>query len=229
VFWVALAGVFLTATYVGRMLILTFGGEYKGGEQSEHGSEPVDAHHGPSEPHESPPLMLLPLVVLAVLAAVAGFANLGDDFTTLIDGWLPHETEELVTHGDFKLWIALASTAAGLGGLGTAWLIYQVQVLKPEKIAAFLQPLPEILENKYYLDHLYENVIVKNGLLGGIALVVSLWDRYVVDGAVNGVGRLTRWTSGQMRNLQAGQAQLYATFVVLGVVGAIAGILVVNP
>jgi NADH-quinone oxidoreductase subunit L len=104
-----------------------------------------------------------------------------------------------------------------------------VQVIKSEKIAAFLQPLPEILENKYYLDALYENVIVKSGLLGGIALLVSLWDKYVVDGAVNGTGRLTRWTSEQMRGVQAGQAQLYATFVVLGVVGAIAGILVVNP
>ena len=240
VFWIALAGVFLTATYVGRMLILTFAGEYKGGEPVSHGGsheatdEPEEeqaptAHQAPGTPHESPPLMLLPLVVLAVLAAVAGFANIGDDFTTLLSGWLPKETEELATEGDFKMWIALASTGAGIAGLLTAWLIYQVQVIKSEKIAAFLQPLPEILENKYYLDALYENVIVKSGLLGGIALLVSLWDKYVVDGAVNGTGRLTRWTSEQMRGLQAGQAQLYATFVVLGVVGAIAGILVVNP
>lgn len=229
VFWVALVGVFLTATYVGRMLILTFAGEYRGGEPSAHGAAPADSHHGPSEPHESPPVMLWPLIALAVLAAVAGFANLGDDFTTLIDGWLPHDTEELVTHGGFKLWIALASTAAGLAGLGAAWLIYQVQAVKSERIAAFLQPLPEILENKYYLDALYEDAVVKGGVLGTIGLGVSLWDKYVVDGVVNGTGRLTRWTSGQMRNLQAGQAQLYATFVVLGVVGAIAGILVVNP
>ena len=102
-------------------------------------------------------------------------------------------------------------------------------MIKPERIAAFLQPLPEILENKYYLDALYENVIVKSGLLGGIALVVSLWDKYVIDGVVNGIGRLTRWSSEQMRVVQAGQVQLYATVAVLGVVGAIAGILVVNP
>jgi NADH-quinone oxidoreductase subunit L len=228
VFWIALAGVFMTALYVGRMLIMTFAGEYRGGEPASHGADPPDEHHGPSAPHESPPVMLLPLVVLAVLAAVAGFANIDDDFTTLIDGWLPRETEELVTHGDFKMWIALASTGAGLGGLLTAWLIYKVQVIKPERIAAFLQPLPEILENKYYLDALYENVIVKSGLLGSIALVVSLWDKYVIDGVVNGIGRLTRWSSEQMRVVQAGQVQLYATVAVLGVAGAIAGILVVN-
>ncbi len=238
VFWIALPGVFLTALYVGRMMILTFAGEYKGGEPVSHGA-PAPGQVGnlppgvtggeAGTPHESPPVMLLPLVVLAVLAAVAGFANIGDDFTTLLSGWLPEETEELATEGDFKMWIALASTGAGIAGLLTAWLVYQVQVVKSEKIAAFLQPLPEILENKYYLDALYENVIVKSGLLGGVALLVSLWDKYVVDGAVNGTGRLTRWTSEQMRGLQAGQAQLYATFVVLGVVGAIAGILVVNP
>ena len=160
---------------------------------------------------------------------MAGFANINDDFATLLDGWLPHETEELVTHGEFKIWIALASTGAGVAGLLTAWLVYQVQALKSEKIAAFLQPLPEILENKYYLDVFYENILVKSGLLGGIAFAVSLWDKYVVDGVVNGVGRLTRWSSEQMRVVQAGQAQLYAAVAVLGVVGAIAGILVVNP
>jgi len=240
VFWIALAGVFVTALYVGRMIILTFFGEYKGGEPITHGGahgaagepaqeHPPTAHHQPSTPHESPPVMLFPLAVLALLAAVAGFANLGDDMTHLISGWLPQETEELATEGDFKMWIALASTGAGIAGLAVAWLIYQVQVLKSEKIAAFLQPLPEILENKYYLDTLYEDVLIKGGLLRGIGLLVSMWDQYVVDGFVNGVGRLTRWTSGQMRALQAGQAQLYATFVILGVVGAIAGILVVNP
>ncbi len=240
VFWIALAGVFLTALYVGRMLILTFGGEYRGGEAVSHGGAHAapdesaeehapTAHYEPSAPHESPPVMLLPLVVLAVLAAVAGFANIGDDITTLLSGWLPRQTEELATEGDFKMWIALASTAAGLGGLFVAWLIYQVQVLKSEKIAAFLQPLPEILENKYYLDTLYEDVLVKGGLLGGIGVLVSMWDKYVVDGVVNGTGRLTRWSAEQIRMVQAGQAQLYATFVILGIVGAIAGILVVHP
>src|SRR6266498_230177 len=86
VFVVALIGVFLTAVYVGRMLFLTFGGEYKGGEEPEHG----DAG-GHSEPHESPALMLAPLVVLAVMAAVAGFVNIDDGLETLIEDWLPKE------------------------------------------------------------------------------------------------------------------------------------------
>ena len=224
VFVVALIGVFLTAVYVGRMLFLTFGGEYKGGEEPEHGEAGENA-----EPHESPPLMLVPLVALAVMAAVAGFVNLDDGLETLIVGWLPKESEELVTHGGFQWWIALSSTAAGLAGLGVAWLVYGARVVQPERVRHFAEPLPEILENKYYLDWLYEEFFVRGVVLGGAARLLSLWDRYVIDGAVNGIGTVARWGADQARLLQAGQAQLYASAMLIGVVGAIAGILIIDP
>jgi len=224
VFVVALIGVFLTAVYVGRMLFLTFGGEYKGGEEPEHGEAGENA-----EPHESPPLMLVPLVALAVMAAVAGFVNLDDGLETLIVGWLPKESEELVTHGGFQWWIALSSTAAGLAGLGAAWLVYGARVVQPERVRHFAEPLPEILENKYYLDWLYEEFFVRGVVLGGAARLLSLWDRYVIDGAVNGIGTVARWGADQARLLQAGQAQLYASAMLIGVVGAIAGILIIDP
>jgi NADH-quinone oxidoreductase subunit L len=224
VFFVALSGVFLTALYVGRMLFMTFGGEYRGGESSEHDGDSVHA-----KPHESPPIMLAPLVVLAVLAAVAGFANINDDIGILIEGWIPEETESLVTHGGFKLWIALASTGAGVAGLATAWLVYGAKVVDSGRVRRALEPLPEILENKYYLDFLYEDLVVKRGVLGGAAVLLSWWDRYVIDGVVNGVATVTRWSADQVRLAQAGQAQLYATAMFVGVVGAIAGILVANP
>jgi len=221
VFFVALAGVFLTGLYVGRMLILTFGGEYRGGEEGEH------AGHG--APHESPWIMTGPLCVLAALAALAGFANIHDGVTDLLTGWLPERTHELITESGFKLWIAAASTGAGVAGLTAAWLVYGVRAIRAEDVRSALQPLPDILDNKYYLDALYEDVIVRQGVLGGVAWIVSLWDRYVVDGAVNGVAGATRWASGQLRFVQTGQAQMYAAMVLLGVAGAIAGILLVNP
>ena len=59
--------------------------------------------------------------------------------------------------------------------------------------------------------------------------LLGLWDRYVIDGVVNGVGTATRWGAEQVRQAQAGQAQLYASVMLIGVVGAIAGILIVNP
>ena len=236
VFVVALIGVFLTAVYVGRMMILTFAGEYRGGEEPEHAAGAGDdgdaqqgAPAGPRTPHESPWTMLGPLVVLAVMAAGAGFANIDGGMTTMLTGWLPKETHALVTETDFKLWIAASSMAAGAAGLLVAWLVYSVRVVSAEQVRAFAQPLPEILENKYYLDALYEDVILKRGILGGIAFLLSLWDRYVIDGVVNGVGRLTAWTSEQVRQAQTGQVQLYASMMLLGAVGAIVGILVVNP
>jgi NADH-quinone oxidoreductase subunit L len=227
VFGVALAGVFLTAIYVGRMLFLTFAGEYRGGEALEHGEH--DEHAAHREPHESPPLMLLPLVVLAVMAVIAGFFNLGDDLGVLIEGWLPVESEELVTHGGFVWWIAIASTAAGLAGLAVAWLVYGLRVMEPDRVRHIAEPVPEILENKYYLDWLYEEFFVRMVVLGGTGWVLAMWEKYVIDGIVNGVARGASWGADQVKLAQAGQAQLYASVMLIGVVGAIAGILIVNP
>jgi NADH-quinone oxidoreductase subunit L len=227
VFGVALVGVFLTAIYVGRMLILTFAGEYRGGDEPEHGD--ADAHTTHGEPHESPSLMALPLIILAVMAAIAGFFNINDDLGVLIEGWLPHETEELVTHGEFEYWIAAVSTLAGLAGLGVAWLIYGLRVVEPDRVRHIAEPIPEILENKYYLDTLYEEVIVQRVVLGGTGWLLAFWDKYVIDGVVNGIARAATWSADQVKLAQAGQAQLYASVMFIGVVGAIAGILIVNP
>jgi NADH-quinone oxidoreductase subunit L len=223
VFWVALTGVFLTALYVGRMLFMTFSGEYRGGEKPEHGD------HDTSTPHESPILMTAPLVILAILAATVGFVNIDDGVKTLVEGWLPHETEELVAHSSFELWIALASTAAGAAGLTVAWAVYYARIFDSEKIAAFLAPLPEILAAKYYMDILYEDVIVKLGLMRGTAYALSLWDKYVVDGAVNGVAVVTGLTSDGLRRAQVGQVQVYGAAMFLGLFAAVAGILIINP
>jgi NADH-quinone oxidoreductase subunit L len=228
VFFVALVGVFLTAVYVGRMLLLTFAGEYRGGEVGEHdGHATGESPH--AEPHESPPLMLIPLVLLAVMAAVAGFFNINDDIGALIEGWLPHETEELMTHGGWKWGVVISSGVAALAGLGIAWLVYGAKVVQSDRVRHYAEPLPEILENKYYLDWLYEEFFVRMVVLGGAGWVLAMWDKYVIDGIVNGVAKGANWGAEQVRLAQAGQAQLYASVMLIGVVGAIAGILIVNP
>jgi NADH-quinone oxidoreductase subunit L len=91
------------------------------------------------------------------------------------------------------------------------------------------EPIPEILENKYYLDTLYEEVIVQRVVLGGTGWLLAFWDKYVIDGVVNGIARAATWSADQVKLAQAGQAQLYASVMFIGVVGAIAGILIVNP
>jgi len=237
VFWIGLAGVFMTAIYVGRMLFMTFGGEYKGGEPIEHDEVQSEtdkehaptAHHSPGKPHESPPLMLIPLLVLAVMSAIAGLFNLDDEITTLLTGWLPEETQELITESEFEWWIAVASGAVGLAGLFVSWTIYGARWFSSENIGRALGPIPTLLENKYYLDYLYEQILVNEVLLRSAAFALDRFDRYVVDGVVNGVGRLARWSSEEVRLAQMGQAQLYGAVFLVGTVAAIAGMLLVNP
>jgi len=168
-------------------------------------------------------------VVLAILAATAGFANITGDLTVVLEGWLPHETHEHVAESSFVLWISVVSVAVGLAGLGLAWLIYSRRAVRSEDVSRKLAPLQTLLDRKYYLDDLYEGVIVKRVLLGGIAVLTDAWDRYVVDGVVNSVAALVRFGSQQLRLAQAGQAQLYGAAVFIGVVATIAGILIVNP
>ncbi len=228
-FWAMLGAVFLTALYVGRMLILTFGGEYKGGEPSEHAPPTGSGRAAEAEPHESPWIMLVPLVVLAAMAATAGFVNIGDGLSHLLEGWLSEATLERATESGFEFGIAAGSVAVGLAGLAVAWLVYGARAVRSEDVRKALQPLPEVLGNKYYLDSLYEDVIVRDGMMRGVAFALDLWDRYVVDGIVNGAATLARLSAEQLRLAQAGQAQLYGSAIFIGLVAAIAGILLVNP
>jgi len=233
IFWTALAGVFLTAVYVGRMLFLTFGGEYKGGEAPSTGS-PSGASEsakrtGQAEPHESPWVMLLPLVVLATLAATVGFVNITGGLSDVLEGWLPEETHELVAAGGFVLWISVASVAVGLAGLGLAWAIYSRKAIRAEEVSAALEPVQVLLDRKYYLDELYESVILKGVIMRGAASALHAWDRYVIDGLVNGLASLMRLSSEKVRLAQAGQAQIYGAAIFIGVVATIAGVLIANP
>jgi NADH-quinone oxidoreductase subunit L len=220
VFWAALAGVFLTAVYVGRMLILTFSGEYKGGEVSEHG--------GGGEPHESPLVMTGPLVVLAVLAATVGFVNIDGGLADFLEKALPEETHALLAHGDFQLWISVVSVGLGLAGLAVAWAVYEMKVVTSESISRTLAPLQTLLDRKYYLDDLYEDVILKGVIMRGGAMGLYVWDMLVVDGAVNRLASLTRLSSERLRLAQTGQAQLYGAAIFVGVVATVAGVLIVN-
>ncbi|MBI1885584.1 MAG: NADH-quinone oxidoreductase subunit L [Chloroflexi bacterium] len=222
IFWTALAAVFLTALYVGRMLFLTFGGEYRGGEPSEHGDHSA-------EPHESPWVIALPLVVLAALSVGAGFVNLTDGFEHLLGGSLPQEARELQTESGFSFGIAAGSVALGLAGLGVAWLVYGLRRVRSEDVREALQPLPTVLERKYYLDDLYEGVIVKGVVMGVVVWGLGLWDRYVIDGLADGIGAFARTSGERLRLAQAGQAQVYGAAIFIGVVAAIAAILLANP
>jgi NADH-quinone oxidoreductase subunit L len=213
---------FMTALYIGRVVFMTFGGEYRGGA-------PAEGHHEPSRfaPHESPWVMLGPMVFLAVAAIFSGLFNLREGVTDLLNGSLPAEIAE-GHESEFKFGIAASSVALGLAGFATAWAIYSAKLVNSESIRAAFGPVHKLVANKYYLDWLYEDIIVKRIFLGGVSRGLDLFDHYVVDGTVNATAWTIRFTAQRLRLAQAGQLQVYGAAMIIGVVLIAVGVLIVN-
>ncbi len=201
VFVVGIMTAFLTAFYVARMLWLAFGGAYR----------------GQGHPHESGPVMVVPLVVLATGAALAGFVGSPLAGTDNFGKWIA--TPLLPSEGAVTLNLALAlgSTAVALLGLGFATVLYRRGLPEREYLEA-IPPVYSLLANKYYLDDLYEGVLVR-GVTGMLAPATYWFDQRVIDGLVNGAALGTRRFSRGLRLVQSGQAQWYAAAVFLGVLG----------
>jgi NADH-quinone oxidoreductase subunit L len=198
VFVAGVVTAFLTALYVARMLWLTFGAAYR----------------GQGRPHEAGAGMLAPLVVLAVGAALGGFIGLGDNS---ISSWIA--TPQLPSEGPatLNLGLIVATTAIALLGLAVGTALYRRG--QPEH--EYLERFPVVyrtLERKFYLDDLYERVLVR-GVTGALAPATYWFDQRLVDGAVNGVGLGTRRLARGLRYVQSGQAQWYAAALFVGVVG----------
>jgi NADH-quinone oxidoreductase subunit L len=216
-FWVAMAVVFMTAFYSFRAVFLTFEGEYKGGEEPEHVSEHQDPH---GEPHESAWVMAVPLLILAVPATLFGLWNapFNQDITHLLEGALPLESEELLHHANFNWPIALGSMALALAGIGLAWAIYQAKAIRAEELQRVFGPVHTLVANKYYVDDLYEDVIVRRGVMGGFVALSQWFDTNVVDALVNGSGYASRKLGDGLRWVQSGSVQAYGSVGFAGLI-----------
>jgi len=239
---VGLVGAFLTAAYMTRCVYLTFFGEYRG--------------HG--HPHESEPVITVPLIILAVFAVLAGFLNAAAFHIEKFASWVePRVAFPELVHPAFDYPKAAISLSIAAIGIGVAAFFF----FKREKLGK-LNGLTErnkvahagymFLVNKYYLDALYENVIVAS-IRGGIARgsywfnqhvidgvvngtgkgtkAVGQWtyeflDRKVVDGAVNGTAEVTAESGGLLRYFQAGRVQRYALYM-FAAVGLLALLLLI--
>ena len=224
-----LAGVFVTAFYSFRMYFLVFHGK-------ERFDQNPDAHHGDHhghdhhhEPHESPWVVTVPLVLLAIPSVVVGFMFIqpmlfGDFFKDVIFvdaakhpamaklGEIFHGPVAMALHGlqTAPFWLALA-------GVALSYYMYMVNPALPAGIKARVQPLYRLLENKYYLDWINENILAK----GARAVGVGLWkvgDQAIIDGGVvNGSWKLVGAISGVVRWVQSGFIFHYALVMILGV------------
>ena len=233
-----LAGVFVTAFYSFRMYFLVFHGKerYDQNPDAHHGHHD-DAHHGAHDshheaahkPHESPWVVTVPLVLLAIPSVVIGFLTIdpmlfGDLFKDAIHVNLAKHPAmaELAKlfHGPAQMALHGLSTAPfwlALSGVLLAYYMYMVNPALPAAIKRMALPVYTLLENKYYLDWFNENVLAR----GARALGMGLWkggDQALIDGAlVNGSWKLVGWFSGLVRRLQSGFIYHYAFAMILGI------------
>jgi len=217
-FYLAMITVFMTAFYMFRVVFMTFGGEYRGGAPDAHGHGGQESHH--SQPHESPRVMTIPLIILAVLSIFSGLWNVTGHFDAFMGHGETHGFLEGLFH-PFTLslpWISLI--LAGLGIL-LAYAMYSKSWISAERVGGMFKPLHTLFYRKYWLDELYENIIVKNALFRGLFGGFEQFDNKAVDGAVNGVANGVIASGRAIRYAQTGQLQLYGLFMGIGILAII--------
>ncbi|MCY4640655.1 MAG: NADH-quinone oxidoreductase subunit L [Chloroflexi bacterium] len=202
----------LTALYMFRAIFLTFFGEYAGGADGDAGGD--GGGHG--VPHEAPASMWVPLALLAVPAVAVGWLNVGGGFGAFVEGALPREMRHFAF--DIHPVVLVSSTLAAFSGIGAAAAIYLYRAPAPERLRAAFGPLARLVERKYYLDELAETVVVRWMLHRGLGRAAAAVDRVVVDGAVNGAGRLSLAAGDAVRRAQTGQLQASTSMLLAGAV-----------
>ena len=230
-YWAVMAGVFVTAFYSFRMYFLVFHGKERFDENPD---AHHDAHHGDhhghdDKPHESPWVVTVPLLLLAIPSVVIGFMAVqpmlyGDFFkdAIVVDATKHAAMSKLAEHFHgaaqyaahafvtLPFWLAVA-------GVALSYYMYMVNPALPAAIKMRFMPIYTLLENKYYMDWFNENVLAK----GARGLGLAFWkggDQGVIEGGfVNGSWKLVGWFSGVVRKLQTGYLYHYALVMLLGV------------
>ncbi len=221
----------MTAFYMSRMFYLTFLGAPRFDEKKmgahhgddDHGHD--DGHgHGHGGVHESPASMTIPLVILAVLSIVGGFIGIPDSLVhdvNWLEHWLepvikPHDlTEFTAGHVTEYALMALSSIGALIFGLFAFKTYSNLKAVELKRQAH--AKLHKTLENKWYVDEIYEASIINPIHKFSITLWKS-FDVAVIDRIVLGFGKVTQWTGQAARTMQTGSIQTYALMILLGLV-----------
>ena len=232
-YFAVMAGVFVTAFYSFRLYFLVFHGQerYDQNPESHHHDDAHghDSHAEPATPHESPWVVTLPLVLLAIPSVLIGYFTVdpmlfGDFFKGVIfvDAAKHPAMANLAEHfhGPVAMAMHAFSTLAfwlAVSGVALSYYMYMVNPALPTAIKRTFSPIYNLLENKYYLDWFNENVLAKSARGIGI----GLWkggDQTIIDGLfVNGSWKLVGWVAGIVRRLQTGYIYHYALAMILGI------------
>ena len=223
VYLMGLAAVFMTAFYMFRALFMTFDGEFRGGAEAE-AKDAEDAeslHLGHVNLHESPWVMVAPMVVLAVLAVIIGFvANPLTDLGIVPIHWFTHFMGYgvvVVKIPDFDVLLAIISSAMAIAGIFTAYMMYYRRQWSAEKMGQRFRAIYALLSGKYFFDELYEGLIVKRAFYDGVARILDWGDRNIVDRIADRIGWIGANVGTPLRQFQTGQIQQYGAAISVGV------------
>ncbi|HZR58105.1 MAG TPA: NADH-quinone oxidoreductase subunit L [Terriglobales bacterium] len=251
IYWaLGLFTAFLTSFYMFRLWFLTFFGEYRGAAEEKHGHG-HDTHggHGHGGVHESPKIMLVPLVILAVLSVIGGWVGvpgslggnnrfdkfLGPVFRSTApvlnaEHVAPGETTppeqqtegpEPRTSGTTELLFTGISVTAALLGFALAWFLYLKNPQLPDRIAASLNGLYTAVVHKYYVDEIYSALFVKPLLAVSAQVFWKGIDQNVIDATVDNSADAAREVSDTVRHMQSGNIRSYAGWVAVGAAAVI--------
>lgn len=213
IYVIALITAFMTAFYMFRLLFNTF-----------YGSERMD-EHVKHHVHESPKIMTIPLVILAILSVVGGYVGIphvlggGANFEKFLEPVFEASKLPENGHGSEALELGLMalSVVAALLGIYLAYVYYLKNPRLSEEFAIKHRTLYETVHNKYFVDEIYGFLFVNNLLRIGRFLRVII-DEGIIDGIVNGVGYFLRGLGSLFRFLQSGYVQAYAVSVIIGAI-----------
>jgi NADH-quinone oxidoreductase subunit L len=234
----------LTAIYMTRMMVMTFGGKERFNDNTHHADAHDDhhssnddhnshgGHHG-GKPHETPKVMTTPLIVLAICATLVGFLGMPAAFG--VKNYFEHFLEPSIAHmGGYVAYAPLDSidkhatsepTHTAGESHSTEWILMIVSVLIA--VGGILigrswfgkNPLwqpPQLLEDKYRVDEAYDAAIIQPIKKGSTSILWKFIDVKIIDGLVNMAGTMAKELGGVLRYMQSGLARSYVAFVVLG-------------
>jgi NADH-quinone oxidoreductase subunit L len=204
-FGVGLFTALLTSFYMARLLFLTFFGRFRGGEEAEH------------HVHESPWVMLVPLVLLAIGSTLGGFVKVPEIVEPVFRGAaveLHHAT-----------WLPVVATLTAIAGILFAWYLYLSMPELRQGLASALAPALRIFRAKYYWDEVYNGFVRRVVVDGSRALLWEKVDAGVIDGAVNRAGTITEALAEMLRPLQTGFVRHYALLILAGAVALLGWVL----
>ena len=213
VYYLLAIAAFLTAFYSFRLIFMTFYGENRASEEVKH------------HIHESPKVMVVPLMVLATLSVVAGFVGVpeaiggSNAFHHFMSGVFGAGPAEGVAEGSAGLEVTMmiVSIAIGAGGIILAWFMYRLRPELPGKVATVFAPVQKLLYNKYYVDEIYDALFVRSVKWASTHILWSFVDVGIIDGFVNAVASLVEAASRVLRRLQSGYYNQYALGMAFGV------------